>query len=150
LSTSDLPDQQSLKAHGSAWRLFSASEVLLGAVIVIGHNVFHVVPNEVPILFVLGLVSVRLRDGRWSAIGFRRPKGLAAEASTRASREHDLCGSLVIGHFPHSDHIVAAHYHVKSFELPPNFLQGLLNASSRAGLSFTFSIPYCVQWERVR
>jgi hypothetical protein len=73
LSTSDLPDQQSLKAHGSAWRLFSASEVLLGAVIVIGHNVFHVLPNEVPILFVLGLVSVRVRDGGWSAIGFRRP-----------------------------------------------------------------------------
>jgi CAAX protease family protein len=71
LSTSDLPDQ---KAHGLVWRLFSASEVLLGAVIVIGHNVFHVVPNEVPILFVLGLVSVRVRDGGWSAIGFRRPK----------------------------------------------------------------------------
>jgi len=74
LSTSDLPDEQSLKAHGLAWRLFSASEVLLGAIIVIGHNVFHVVPNEVPILFVLGLVSVRVRDGRWSAIGFRRPE----------------------------------------------------------------------------
>jgi hypothetical protein len=62
LSTSDLPDEQSLKAHGLAWRLFSASEVLLGAVIVIGHNVFHVVPNEVPILFVLGL-----RGSAWSA-----------------------------------------------------------------------------------
>jgi uncharacterized protein len=70
LSTSDLPDQ---KAHGLVWRLFSASEVLLGAVIVIGHNVFHVLPNEVPILFALGLVSVRVRDGGWSAIGFRRP-----------------------------------------------------------------------------
>jgi hypothetical protein len=45
LSTTDLPDQQSLKAHGLAWRLFSASEVLLGAVIVIGHNVFHIVPK---------------------------------------------------------------------------------------------------------
>jgi len=74
LSTTDLPDQQSLKAHGLAWRLFSASEVLLGAAIVIGHNVFHVLPNEVPILFVLGLVSVRVRDGGWSAIGFRRPE----------------------------------------------------------------------------
>jgi hypothetical protein len=70
LSITDLRNQQSLKAHGLAWRLFSASEVLLGAVIVIGHNVFHVLPNEVPILFVLGLVSVRFRDGGWSAIGF--------------------------------------------------------------------------------
>jgi hypothetical protein len=66
--------RRELKAHGLAWRLFSASEVLLGAVIVIGHNVFHVAPNEVPILFVLGLVSVRVRDGGWSAIGFRRPE----------------------------------------------------------------------------
>jgi len=74
LSTTDFPNQQSLKAHGLGWRLFSASEVLLGAVIVIGHNVFRVVPNEVPILFVLGLVSVRVRDGGWSAIGFRRPE----------------------------------------------------------------------------
>jgi len=45
----------------------------LGAFIVIGHNVFHVVPNEVPILFVLGLVSIRLRNGGWSAMGFKRP-----------------------------------------------------------------------------
>ena len=29
---------------------------------------------EVPILFVLGLVSVRVRDGGWSAIGFKRPE----------------------------------------------------------------------------
>jgi len=74
LSTTDLPNQPSLKARGLAWRLLSASEVLLGAAIVIGHNVFHVVPNEVPILFVLGLVSVRVRDGGWSAIGFKRPE----------------------------------------------------------------------------
>jgi len=74
LSTTDLPNHQSLKARGFAWRLLSASEVLLGAAIVIGHNVFRVVPNEVPILFVLGLVSVRIRDGGWSAIGFRKPE----------------------------------------------------------------------------
>jgi membrane protease YdiL (CAAX protease family) len=74
LSTTDLPNQPSLKARGLAWRLLSASEVLLGAAIVIGHNVFRVVPNEVPILFVLGLVSVRVRDGGWSAIGFKRPE----------------------------------------------------------------------------
>lgn len=54
-------------------RTLSALELLLGTAIVIGHNVFHVVPNEVPILFVLGLVSVRLRDGSWSAMGFKRP-----------------------------------------------------------------------------
>jgi uncharacterized protein len=55
-------------------RIISACELLIGAGIVIGHNVYRVVPNEVPILFVLGLVSVRIRDGRWSAMGFKRPE----------------------------------------------------------------------------
>jgi hypothetical protein len=45
----------------------------LGAFIVIGHNVFHLVPNEVMVLSVLGLISVRLRDRNWSAMGFKRP-----------------------------------------------------------------------------
>jgi membrane protease YdiL (CAAX protease family) len=54
-------------------RALSAVELLLGAFIVIGHNVFHIVPNEVIVLCVLGLLSIRLRDGRWSAMGFKRP-----------------------------------------------------------------------------
>jgi len=54
-------------------RTVSALELLLGAAIVIGHNVFKALPNEVPILFVLGLVSARLRNGGLAAIGFRRP-----------------------------------------------------------------------------
>jgi CAAX protease family protein len=55
------------------FRVLSALELLLGASIVIGHNVFRVLPNEVPILFVLGLVSTRLRKEGWSALGFKRP-----------------------------------------------------------------------------
>src|SRR5256885_16520485 len=58
----------------SKYRAFSAFEFLLGAFIVIGHNVFRILPNEVPILLVLGLLSVRLGDGRWSAIGFKWPE----------------------------------------------------------------------------
>jgi uncharacterized protein len=60
-------------ANPLASRTLSAFEFLLGALIVIGHNVFHVLPNEVVVLLALGLISVRLRDGRWSAIGFKRP-----------------------------------------------------------------------------
>ena len=52
-----------------AWRpgsrLVSALELLVGSAIVIGHNVFQVLPNEVPILAVLGLVSFRMRGGGW-------------------------------------------------------------------------------------
>ncbi len=58
----------------SASRILSALEFLLGALIVIGHNVLRIVPNEVIVLFVLGLISIRLRDGRWFAIGFKRPE----------------------------------------------------------------------------
>src|SRR5258705_4382774 len=48
-------------------------EVLLGAFIVIGHNVFHVIPNEVPILFVLFWISPRIREGKWNLQGLRSP-----------------------------------------------------------------------------
>jgi membrane protease YdiL (CAAX protease family) len=54
-------------------RPLSALELLLGAAIVVGHNVFHIVPNEVLILFVLGLLSARLRDGNLAALGLTRP-----------------------------------------------------------------------------
>ncbi len=66
-----MKDSQSLTPPG---RVFSAIELLVGAAIVIGHNVYHVVPNEVPILVVLGLLSVRLRNGGFSALGFKRPE----------------------------------------------------------------------------
>jgi membrane protease YdiL (CAAX protease family) len=56
-----------------ASRALSAFELLFGAFIVIGHNVFRIVPNEVIVLSLLGLLSVRLRDGGWSAMGFKRP-----------------------------------------------------------------------------
>jgi membrane protease YdiL (CAAX protease family) len=54
-------------------RWLSLLELAVGSAIVIGHNVFHVLPNEVPILFVLGLLSLRLRGGSWTATGLRWP-----------------------------------------------------------------------------
>jgi hypothetical protein len=61
------------KELSTAQRWFSLAEIVVGSAIVIGHNVYHVVPNEVPILFVMGLISVRLRDGSWTAMGLRWP-----------------------------------------------------------------------------
>jgi hypothetical protein len=58
------------QSAGQRW--ISLGEFVIGGAIVIGHNVYRVVPNEVPILFVLALISFRLRDG-WSALGLRRP-----------------------------------------------------------------------------
>ena len=54
-------------------RALSALEFCCGAFIVIGHNVFRIVPNEVIVLSLLGLISIRLRDGGWSAMGLKRP-----------------------------------------------------------------------------
>jgi uncharacterized protein len=56
-------------------QLLAALELIVGFAAVIGHNVFHVLPNEVPVLVVLALVSRRLVLGRFSvsALGFRRP-----------------------------------------------------------------------------
>jgi membrane protease YdiL (CAAX protease family) len=61
------------KAYLSDSRLLSGFELALGAAVVIGYNVFHVIPNEVLILVVLGLLSARLRNGGFSALGFKRP-----------------------------------------------------------------------------
>lgn len=54
-------------------RIISGLEFVLAAAVVIGHNVWKVVPNEVPILALVALVSVRVREGNWRALGFRRP-----------------------------------------------------------------------------
>jgi CAAX protease family protein len=60
-------------SNPAASRILSAAEFLFGAFIVIGHNVFHIVPNEVIILFILGMASIWVRDGRLSSIGLKRP-----------------------------------------------------------------------------
>jgi membrane protease YdiL (CAAX protease family) len=56
-------------------RLTSAIELAVGAAIVLGHNVWRVVPNEVLILTALAIVSMRVRAARWDwgVLGFRRP-----------------------------------------------------------------------------
>ncbi len=79
-------------------RLLSGAELVAGTLIVVGHNVFHVLPNEVPILVVIGLLSFRLRDGGWCAMGLRRPAswprliGIAVGAAVIAL----LVGELVL------------------------------------------------------
>ena len=62
------PATPTLRARG-----LSLLEFVLAAGIVLGHNVFHLLPNEVLILFVLGWISLRWRDGGWKAAGLRRP-----------------------------------------------------------------------------
>lgn len=67
---SSLPADLSLSVHD---RWISLAECALGIFIVIGHNVFHIVPNEVPILFVLFWLSALIRRDRWSATALEKP-----------------------------------------------------------------------------
>ena len=55
-------------------RSSSFLEFALGVFIVLAHNIFHILPNEVPILFVLGWVSLRWRNGGWNYAGLSRPQ----------------------------------------------------------------------------
>ncbi|HEU0208086.1 MAG TPA: CPBP family intramembrane glutamic endopeptidase [Candidatus Udaeobacter sp.] len=55
-------------------RWFSLLECAFGVFVVVGHNIFHFLPNEVPILFILGWISLRWRNGGWKYAGLRRPQ----------------------------------------------------------------------------
>jgi membrane protease YdiL (CAAX protease family) len=79
-------------------RWFSLAELALGSAIVVGHNVYHVIPNEVPILFVLGLISLRLRDGGWAVMGLRWPVSWRRTAlfAAGAAAVRILLGALVV------------------------------------------------------
>ena len=88
--------QPSLSSRG---RILSLVEFVLGGFIVIGHNVLHILPNEVPILIVIGWISLRLRDGGWKAVGLTCPSswwktvGLAVAAAAVLQ----LGSELVVG-----------------------------------------------------
>jgi hypothetical protein len=98
-------DNQSPQPSVSGSRILSALELLLGALLVIGHNVYHVVPNEVPILFVLGLVSIRWRNGGWATMGLKRPSSwnriilIALAAALLRIILGDLVIEPLAGHF---------------------------------------------------
>jgi len=49
-------------------------ECVFGVFVVFGHNIFHILPNEVPILFALGWISLRWRNDGWKYAGLSRPQ----------------------------------------------------------------------------
>ena len=81
-----------------AQRWLSLAEFVLGTAIVIGHNVYRVIPNEVPILFVIGLVSLRVRDGGWRVMGLRWPLSWRRTAliALAAAAVRVLLGAVVV------------------------------------------------------
>lgn len=93
-------------------RWISFLEVMLGAFLVIGHNVFHIIPNEVPILFALFWISPRIRDGKWNLTGLRRPNswfktvGMAVVAVIFLQAGSELVVQPLASHFwPAKQHV---------------------------------------------
>jgi CAAX protease family protein len=60
--------------RGSRAPWVSLLEAILGSFVVIGDNVWHVLPNSVALLCAMALISFRLRERNWSASGLRLPK----------------------------------------------------------------------------
>jgi len=58
---------------GAKQRLISLAEGVMGVFFVLGHNIWRVLPNEVYLLFGVGLVSLWLRNGGVTGAGLRRP-----------------------------------------------------------------------------
>jgi membrane protease YdiL (CAAX protease family) len=54
-------------------RLLAAAEVLIGAFVVISHNVYRFLPNEVPILVLILWISLLIRRKPWKSIGLSMP-----------------------------------------------------------------------------
>ena len=64
-------------------RLWAAAELLLAGALVVGANVYDVVPvSETPWLVLLGWLSLRLRGLGWKALGLRRPRNWLVTVAT--------------------------------------------------------------------
>lgn len=87
-----------LSSPTSTHRWLSLVEFLFGTALVIGHNVYHRIPNEVPILFVVALLSFHIRNGSWKAMGLTWPvswkKTILIGVAAAATRL--LLGSLIV------------------------------------------------------
>jgi len=60
----------------SRGRLWAAAELLLAGALVVGANVYDVVPvSETPWLILIGWLSLRLRGRSWRSLGLTRPPG---------------------------------------------------------------------------
>jgi uncharacterized protein len=94
------------------YRWISLAEVALGTFIVIGHNVFHIVPNEVPILAALFFLSFWIRDHGYKIPGLSKPKSwrntflmaLAAAAILQLGSEL-VVGPLAAHFWPEPQHV---------------------------------------------
>lgn len=103
-------------------RWISFWEIVLGTFLVIGHNVFHIVPNEVPFLFVLFWISFRIREGDWRVAGWKKPKSLsktlllALAAAAVLQLGSELLIQPLASHFWHQPEHISSLLKVPAFD----------------------------------
>lgn len=100
--------QRSQRSHDDAGcssgaRWISAGEAIAGSLIVFGYNVWHALPNSVPLLFAMGLISFRLREGSWTAMGLGLPKSWTRTAlmAVAAAVVQQALGQFVVDPLTH-------------------------------------------------
>lgn len=101
-------NQRSLWSHDDAKcrscaRWISAGEAITGSLIIFGYNVWRVLPNSVPLLFAMGLISFRLREGSWTAMGLGLPKSWTRTAlmAVAAAIVQQALGQFVVDPLTH-------------------------------------------------
>lgn len=85
-------------------RWISAAEAITATLIILGYNVWRALPNSVFLLFAMGLISFRLREGSWTAMGLGRPKSWTRTAliAVAAAIVQQALGQFVVDPLTHS------------------------------------------------
>ena len=109
-------------------RAVSLFELVLGGAIVVAHNVFRLVPNEVPILAGFGLLSLVLRNRGFGVIGWVWPASWLRTLlwAVGAAVVVVLCGQFV------SDPLTTMIWHKAPDVSQFNTLKGNANEALRA------------------
>jgi membrane protease YdiL (CAAX protease family) len=96
METANTISSQAADWRNARW--ITALELALGTFIVIAHNVYRIIPSEVILLFVIGMVSVRLRDGTLREVGLQIPSSWlrVVGIATAAAAARILIGEMVI------------------------------------------------------
>ncbi|HUO94078.1 MAG TPA: CPBP family intramembrane glutamic endopeptidase [Rhizomicrobium sp.] len=84
-----------------AWvnsRWLAAGEAIAASLLVFGHDVLRLVPNPLPLLFVMAMISFRVRTGRWTGMGLGRPKswGRTIVYAVAAAAAQQALGMFVV------------------------------------------------------
>jgi membrane protease YdiL (CAAX protease family) len=116
-------------------RWISAGEAITGSLIVFGYNVWHVLPNSVPLLFAMGLISFRLREGSWTAMGLGRPKSWIRTAlmAVAAAVVQQALGQFVVDPLTHP----FLHYSARAN--PVEGVRGISMVVSWFGIIWTYA-----------